>query len=189
MHKVDIFNTVKQIPFNEVQALFNGEEPKRGKIPCPFHEERTPSFQVYDDGFKCFGCGVHGDSIDFIAKLENVRPIEAARMIAERFNLPVDRPASKQESQKVNELKRRRIITKRYKELEEKAYLNMANFRSDVLRMLEVCGLDDLDDGAVEAVHMLPELEHKLHILATGTEAEKLELFREGGLIAWAKLS
>jgi hypothetical protein len=33
----------------------------RGKINCPFHEDRTPSCQLYNDGhYHCFGCGAHG---------------------------------------------------------------------------------------------------------------------------------
>lgn len=34
---------------------------------CPFHEERTPSFYIFtqDNHFHCFGCGKHGDAIDF----------------------------------------------------------------------------------------------------------------------------
>lgn len=33
---------------------------------CPFHPDEHPSFAVYPDHFYCFGCGVHGDIIDFI---------------------------------------------------------------------------------------------------------------------------
>jgi len=37
---------------------------------CPFHNEKTPSFFVFPDNrFKCFGCGEHGDAIDFAQKL------------------------------------------------------------------------------------------------------------------------
>ena len=37
---------------------------------CPFHGEKTPSFNVYteNDSFYCFGCGVGGDVISFIMK-------------------------------------------------------------------------------------------------------------------------
>lgn len=35
---------------------------------CPFHDDRTPSFVVYDHHFHCFGCGEHGDAIDFVRK-------------------------------------------------------------------------------------------------------------------------
>ena len=46
---------------------------------CPFHTERTPSFQVSPrwQNFKCCGCGVAGDVIDFVGALENLSPGEA----------------------------------------------------------------------------------------------------------------
>lgn len=41
---------------------------------CPFHKEKTPSFHVSDmrGTFKCFGCGAHGDAIDFVMLTHNV---------------------------------------------------------------------------------------------------------------------
>jgi Toprim domain-containing protein/CHC2-type zinc finger protein len=37
------------------------ENASRGKILCPFHQEKTPSCQLYADGhYHCFGCGAHG---------------------------------------------------------------------------------------------------------------------------------
>jgi DNA primase len=41
---------------------------------CPFHNERTPSFTVRDDRhfFYCFGCGAHGDVIDFIRRADGL---------------------------------------------------------------------------------------------------------------------
>lgn len=34
---------------------------------CPFHKEKTPSFYIYPDNFYyCFGCGAHGNAIDFL---------------------------------------------------------------------------------------------------------------------------
>ena len=34
---------------------------------CPFHEEKTPSFCIYpDNSYFCFGCGAHGNAIDFL---------------------------------------------------------------------------------------------------------------------------
>lgn len=48
---------------------------KRGNTSvglCPFHNEKTPSFTVYNDtqSFYCFGCGAGGDAIGFIKKLK-----------------------------------------------------------------------------------------------------------------------
>jgi len=36
---------------------------------CPFHKERTASFVIYpDNSYHCFGCGAHGNAIDFLIK-------------------------------------------------------------------------------------------------------------------------
>ena len=35
---------------------------------CPFHNERTPSFTVFCDHYHCFGCGAHGDAIDWLTR-------------------------------------------------------------------------------------------------------------------------
>jgi DNA polymerase len=39
---------------------------ERGPIRCPFHDDSTPSLQIYDDHFHCFGCGAHGDHFDWL---------------------------------------------------------------------------------------------------------------------------
>jgi DNA primase len=53
---------------------------------CPFHGEKTPSFHVHPDEqyFYCFGCGVAGDVIAFVQRMENVPFPEAVRMLAKR---------------------------------------------------------------------------------------------------------
>ena len=57
---------------------------------CPFHNERTPSFKVYEDHFHCFGCGEHGDHTDFVQKLFGLSNIEAAKKISADFGLSLD---------------------------------------------------------------------------------------------------
>jgi DNA primase len=58
---------------------------------CPFHNEKTPSFSVSPDkGFyHCFGCGVHGNAIDFIMRYENRSFPEAVEALAEMLRLEV----------------------------------------------------------------------------------------------------
>ena len=57
---------------------------------CPFHNERNPSFKVYEDHYHCFGCGEHGDHVDFVQKLYGVSNIEAAKKISHDFGLGLD---------------------------------------------------------------------------------------------------
>ena len=59
---------------------------------CPFHGEKTPSFHVHPDRgfFKCFGCGVGGDVITFLQKLENVTFADAVRMLAQKTGIELE---------------------------------------------------------------------------------------------------
>ena len=56
---------------------------------CPFHGEKTPSFNVYPDNgsFYCFGCHVGGDVISFVKKIENLDYLEAVRFLADRAGM------------------------------------------------------------------------------------------------------
>lgn len=61
------------------------------KALCPFHEEKTPSFNVHAERqtFKCFGCGKGGDAIAFVMAYENADYPEAIRILADRSGIPV----------------------------------------------------------------------------------------------------
>lgn len=61
---------------------------------CPFHQERTPSFNVNPDKgfFKCFGCGAGGDAIKFIELHQKMPFPEAVRYLAQRAGIQVPEP-------------------------------------------------------------------------------------------------
>jgi hypothetical protein len=54
---------------------------ERGMIRCPFHEDSTPSPQIYDDHFRCFGCGAHGDHIDWLMIVGGMSRDQAMRTL------------------------------------------------------------------------------------------------------------
>ncbi len=58
---------------------------------CPFHSEKTPSFNIYPDNgsFYCFGCGAGGDVITFVRRIENLDYMEAIRFLAQRAGMTV----------------------------------------------------------------------------------------------------
>jgi DNA primase len=77
------------------------------KACCPFHDEKTPSFNVRPDkGFyHCFGCGAHGDAISFVREFDGLGFTEAVEELARRAGLevPYDETA-KQEMQQARTL-------------------------------------------------------------------------------------
>ncbi len=60
---------------------------RRLKGLCPFHVEHTGSFTVFTENrpasFHCFGCGKHGDAIDFVKAIDHVGFKDAVRRLAE----------------------------------------------------------------------------------------------------------
>src|SRR4051812_44135722 len=58
---------------------------------CPFHQEKTPSFNVNQarQFYKCFGCNVGGDLIKFVQEIEGLSFWESAKMLAERYGVPL----------------------------------------------------------------------------------------------------
>ena len=65
------------------------------KAPCPFHDEKTPSFTVSaQKGFyHCFGCGAHGTAIGFLMNYESLEFVDAVEALAEMLGLEVPREA------------------------------------------------------------------------------------------------
>jgi DNA primase len=58
---------------------------------CPFHQEKTPSFNVNQTRqfYKCFGCGVSGDVFEFVKQIEGLTFPEALKELAERNGIPI----------------------------------------------------------------------------------------------------
>ena len=59
---------------------------------CPFHDEKTPSFNVNParNIFKCFGCGKAGDSAIFIRDIEHISYPDALRYLAKKYNIKIE---------------------------------------------------------------------------------------------------
>ena len=56
---------------------------------CPFHGEKTPSFNVNPARqiYKCFGCGKAGDAVKFVSEIEQVSYADALKLLADKYNI------------------------------------------------------------------------------------------------------
>ena len=79
------------------------------KAPCPFHDEKSPSFVVSPSKgiYHCFGCGAGGDSIKFVMEYEKLNYPEALEKLAQNYNFTLsytDNKHNKPRSQVMDKL-------------------------------------------------------------------------------------
>lgn len=72
---------------------------------CPFHEENTPSFYVYEDHYHCYGCGEHGDAISYVRKTQGLAFMDSIRWLAEKAG--VELTSLEEDKKYANEWKRK----------------------------------------------------------------------------------
>ncbi len=80
--RVSILDVISQhITLKKIGGYWKGQ--------CPFHSEKTASFTVspHREIFYCFGCQAGGDVISFVSKIENCTPLDAAKQLADRYNI------------------------------------------------------------------------------------------------------
>ena len=70
---------------------------------CPFHKEKSPSFSVSPDKqiFHCFGCGVGGNVIHFISKIEGLNFVETLQTLAERAGVTLPKLENAEEDKQI----------------------------------------------------------------------------------------
>lgn len=88
---VDVIGTY--LPLKRAGANFTGL--------CPFHKEKTPSFNVnpHRQIFHCFGCHKGGDVFTFVKEYENIGFMDSVRRLAERAKIPIEQDANPGEQQ------------------------------------------------------------------------------------------
>src|SRR5438552_15329443 len=82
LRATDIVSLVEQyVPLSRSGRTF--------KALCPFHQEKTPSFNVSPERqtWKCFGCGKGGNAIDFLIEREKVDFKTALRLLADKAGI------------------------------------------------------------------------------------------------------
>ncbi|WP_116105462.1 DNA primase [Lewinella sp. IMCC34191] len=156
---------------------------------CPFHNEKTPSFNVNParNIYKCFGCGVGGDPVKFLMELEQLSFPDAIRWIARKYNIKLEEKEVSQEVREELQEKESLIITNDFARsfyadqlfnTEEGKSVGLSYFRSRGFRkeVLETFDLgfapddrDKLRKAAIAAGHKEEQLE-KLGLVRNGRD-------------------
>jgi len=97
------------IPLAQEVASYGIELKKSGSLLvglCPFHEERTGSFKIYEDDhhYHCFGCGAHGDLLDFKMEMESWNLNSTINYFADRLGITERSSRSKVPAEHYNAL-------------------------------------------------------------------------------------
>ena len=175
-----IFEIVKEnINLREAAELYGIDVNRYSKALCPFHNDRHPSLYVADNHYYCFTCGEHGDVIDFVGRLFQLSPYDAARKLAADFHLSPDKPPS------AAALHAKCIQTEAQQLREnERLCFSILSDYARVLRRWKAwyapqSPAEAPDERFVEACHKLDEVEYYLDILTSGNSYERSEVIHQ----------
>lgn len=170
-----LFQTVKDRADIMEAARHYGMNPDRkGWCLCPFHKEKTPSFHLYNQKYRCFGCGASGDVVDLTVKLLGVGPMEAVKRLNADMGLGIDLDGPV-DVVAVHKARTERREAERFRAWREAAIRALTG-RFYVLHRISVRDAPKAAGEATkeyaQAVKELPWLEYYLDLLTFGMEAD-----------------
>lgn len=165
------FETVKAAVHPRMAAERYGLPIQQGSmVCCPFHDDRTPSMKLNEDYFYCFGCGAHGDVIEFTSKLFGISALDAAKKLAADFGVAGQKPSILARLQRGNS----------QAETERRCFRVLGDYLQILQDWKTNCAPqspeDAIDPRYAEACHMLERIGNMLDILACGTPQERAEV-------------
>ena len=152
---------------------------KNFKACCPFHEEKTPSFNVSPErGFyKCFGCGVAGTALTFLMEYDHLEFVEAVEALAAMAGVEVPREGGRPQPRPDEDLYEllaqtallyRRALADHPESARARAYLKQRGLTSEVAKRFEIG-------------YAPPGWDHAKNAL--GQSAERLRKLTEAGVL------
>ena len=172
------------------QVALRPAGPGRYKGRCPFHEEKTPSFQVSEErqAYHCFGCRESGDVFAFVMKIEGLDFPGALEELARRAGLPLP----ERDPRKVSETERLRLANRKAlaffrRELRKsggQAALAYLRERGIEERTIEETSLGYAPDGwdelgkALEAARVPAKTAVEVGLVREGRREQRYDFFR-----------
>lgn len=161
-YRSDLFMRCREAVPAEEAARFYGLDIKYNHTACcPFHNDDKPSMSFHNGSFRCFGCGVHGDSIDYVAMYFGLKPIDALRKLDNDFglHLPIDSEQTREDREAMRARARELKEERAFREWKEERQTKMAI----VYRLgREALEREDQNELEVWAIQMMPMIEYAL---------------------------
>jgi len=175
---MSVFDAVRDIPARDAAERAGLAMQPRGArswARCPASGERTASLCLYpDSGWHCFSCNAGGDSSALYAHIFGLSPLDAARRLAEDFNIQTDGKLSKPQKPTIWNL-RRGLEDYRKKMIRERR--DAYNLASAVARgRAAISGADAWDEpNFVQAVEAMGAAINEIEQLEAATLEELVE--------------
>ena len=166
-----LFTKVKsQVTTRQAAERYGVQVNRSGMACCPFHDDRHPSMKI-DERFYCFGCHITGDVIDFTARLFSLSLYDAAKKLANDFNI---QPLPPGQSAPIPKLPAAVIERKE----EQRVLKILIEYERLLEKWKEEFAPSDpkdenLDDRFVHAVHHLPPLSDAIDRLFSSDPDER----------------
>ncbi len=176
----DVYALCREAVSAEDAARHYGIEINRGTALCPFHNDKHPSMTFWNGRYRCWSCGVAGDSIDFTKRLLKLDSMSSALLrLNEDFhlNLSLDRPPNKEEQEQIQ--KRQEIVNlqREYEEWREQILLRLCAAIRVGHTALSV--RRPLTDEEAFAVYWKAAMEYWADTLESKSLTEQMGVFRQ----------
>jgi hypothetical protein len=143
---------------------------------CPFHADKVPSFYVFDNQhFHCYGCGEHGDAIDFVQKYHKCDFKDALKMLGINNG-----PMTPERRAEIDKLKEERRLIKLFRCWEREAVDEVTTYIRTARRVLFRIRYEKDLMRYAELYHVIDQWEWHHEILCSGDDRLKFELFERG---------
>lgn len=97
---MNLFESVRAgVTAREAAERYGIKANRNGMACCPFHRDRHPSMKL-DKRYHCFGCQEDGDAINLVEKLFDLETVDAARKLAEDFDIEYEDSFKKRSAKK-----------------------------------------------------------------------------------------
>ena len=177
---LNVFDAVKQsVTTRQAAEHFGIRVGRNGMCRCPFHDDKNPSMKA-DRRFHCFGCGADGDVIDFVSRLEQASPKEAALLLARDFSIPCEdkRPPRRRKP-------RQETPEQQFRRMERYCFRVLCDYRSLLRRWKEDYAPktpeDDWNPLFVEALQKQDYVDYLLDVLLSPDMGERAALIASYG--------